>query len=117
MDTINDTIDIENDTIAITCLYCGDLFQAKSPKAKFCSEACKQKAKRVKQMDAASGEPKTDVDNVFNNHKPGFYRFRDTVRDVKCIICGKRFKTSLELLKTCSIEHRDEVLRNLTGQR
>lgn len=112
---MNDTIPSKSDTIQKKCLFCGDLFEAKHPKAKYCSEACKQQVKRIKNLDREGGEPKTNADREFEANKPGYYTFSDTIRDTICVVCSKKFKTSLSLLKTCSVKHRDEMLRNLTG--
>lgn len=115
---MNDTIEANRDTIAKSCLLCGQAFEALTGKAKYCSEACKQKAKRVKELENDTiGEIKTGVDKEFNADKPGFYKFSDTIRSVKCLVCGKVFKTSLNRLRSCSVKHRDELLRNLTGNK
>lgn len=115
---MNDTIDLDSDTIPKNCLMCGKLFRAKTDRAKYCSEACKQQSKRVRSLDPDTiGEPKTDVDKEFEEHKPNYYKYGDTIRTVKCMVCGKDFQTSLNLLKTCNIAHQQELLLNLTGVR
>ena|SRR3990167_3911675 len=112
---MNDTIAQNSDTME--CYLCSKVFTPKSARAKYCSEACKQKAKRIRELDLVGGPPQTDVDKAFEKHKPNYYRFGGVVRDVECIVCDKKFKTSLKLLKTCSVEHRDKMLAMLSGQR
>lgn len=114
----NDTIAADRDTIAKDCLLCGKRFEALTGKAKYCSEACKQKAKRTKELhNDTIADPATGVDKELEASNPGFYKFGDTIRKVKCLVCGKSFNTSLNALQTCSVAHRDELLRNLTGNR
>jgi hypothetical protein len=115
MNTVNDTIKSNNDTITKTCGFCGELFTAKSSRARYCSEACKQKVKRIKSLDRPAGNPKTDTDIEFDTKYPAYYKFSDTIRAEKCLICKKEFKTSLNLLRTCSVAHQEELLNALSG--
>ena len=111
----SDTIEQSPDTITKTCGFCGELFSTKSHRAKFCSESCKQQVKRIKSLDRRGKPPMTPVDEEFDAKRPTYYNFSGIVREEKCLICKKQFKTSLNLLRTCSVEHQEELLNALSG--
>lgn len=56
----------------------------------------------------------TRTDALFENYKPGYYKFGDNTHKEKCLQCGKEFKTSLNMLRQCSPECMRGMLDSLT---
>lgn len=80
----------------MNCLVCDTVFQTTSPRAKFCSEACKQKNKRQKtgdeiKLDAPSATtlpPKSEWYNSFVPHTPVPGEYQPENGDILCDRCG-----------------------------
>ncbi len=124
----------------IQCSWCGTTFKPKSARAKFCSEACKQKNKRKSKVDdtlVSKGLPPTaQASKIPTPPKKEDAQFvqtydPDTKRptpgspewyihgtlddphktwDKVCVRCGKAFTTSLELMGFCSSDCKSEVM-------
>lgn len=106
-----------------TCLNCSNKV---SEKAKYCSDKCRMAYKRrTKQGDLPEQiEPEqptrtfnfklSRTDRSFEDHKPGYYDFKNEEREEVCIVCDRRFKTRLKLLKYCSRKHMEQALNAMT---
>lgn len=67
-----------------------------------------QKDESVTRDDFRADLTKTDktfYDRAMRDFKEPYYRFEDKLREASCFQCGKRYKTSLSLLRFCSYEH------------
>ena len=107
----NDTVKTVDTTTKI-CPLCDNKLAGKQT---YCSEACKQKAKRLRTIERTiPTEPKTELDAEFEKYNPNFYKYSDTVREDHCILCKKKFKTSLPALSACSVEHFEAILKKIT---
>ncbi len=114
------------------CENCDKEFEAKRADAKTCSPKCRnelsRKQKKGEAVDTSHIEPepgeeqepevklsKTDPD--FEDSDPGYYKFADLEWRRTCILpdCTKELRTRLKLLKVCSVEHQQYLLRRLTG--
>lgn len=102
------------------CEYCGDEFEAKRKTAKYCSDACKLKANRAPQKTTTYEESATDqitepidkpidkpfkhtqTDQLFDDYRPGFYKFEGEPRNRECFSCDKKYSTRLDRLRFCS---------------
>ena len=98
------------------CEYCGEEFEAKRKTAKYCSDACKLKANRnpantpAKPTDTPQAEPQepttvlrhTQTDQLFDDYRPGFYKFEGEPRSRECFSCDKKYTTRLDRLRFCS---------------
>ena len=115
MNKENDTITSSDDTLSKTCGFCGKLFTAQRSSAKYCTEACKQQVKRIKSLDRQGNPPTTPTDKLFDEANPAYYKFSDTIRTNKCLICNKEFTTTLNLLRTCSPDCQNKLLKGLSG--
>ncbi len=116
------------------CLNCDTEFEPKTKRAKYCSDRCKLQWNRNNvdtepksivsndtestisdtQRDTEITKELTKADKLFEEHQPGYYRFGKEVFERRCLICDKKFKTKLQLLKTCSPEHMVELLDKLS---
>lgn len=105
------------------CLNCDTEFTG-TKRAKFCSDKCRVQYARnnssvTKPSDTESSVTQnrvTETDQLFENKNPGYYKFEDEVFSRTCLICDKKFKTRLKLLKTCSPAHMTEMLDRLSGK-
>lgn len=105
------------------CLNCETEFEPKTKRAKFDSDKCRLEYFRnnneTQRLETESPETETNhtpTDQRFEDSQPGYYKFDDRVYSRTCLICQKKFKTRLQLLKTCSPEHYLEVLKRLSGE-
>lgn len=130
-DSLLDTVTVLcYDRVMKNCEQCGEEFEAKSAKAKFCSDACKMAYSRRKKAGNVIEEPiattkqepdiklsKTDQD--FENSDPGYYMFSELEWKRTCILpeCKKEFRTRLKLLKCCSTQHSNDLTTRLTGRK
>lgn len=97
----------------MNCLFCNKDLATDNPKARYCSEAHSKAYRRKTQSGQEPGQNDPDIvtrtipgltrtDQLFENLKPGYYRFSDDTRTIACLQCGKQFKTHLKLLRQCS---------------
>lgn len=104
------------------CLQCKQEFQEQRSDAKYCSNSCKQKAKR----GAQEGDTKVEhrdtarsrllpVDQLFNEYRPGYYKFSKEFYNRFCLICGSNFTTSLSLLNACNPDHYEALVSRLSN--
>ena len=109
----------------MNCLYCGQLIESDNPKAKYCSEAHSKSYRRQLQSGqepAQSGQNSDEIatrtfdfvltrtDSKFEESKPNYYKYGDTVHERKCNMCAKDYKTRLNLLRQCSPKCQLELL-------
>jgi hypothetical protein len=106
------------------CLNCDTEFTPKNKSAKFCSDKCRVQYNRnnisvtkdhVTESSVTQNHV-TQTDQLFEARYPGYYKFGDKVYERTCLICRKKFKTRLQLLKTCCPEHYIEVMDMLSGK-
>jgi hypothetical protein len=106
-----------------TCANCNKEFEAKRLTKLFCSNKCKIAYARRADKDKHQGsdvapEPLvsdlTEVDQLFDESKPGYYNFGPMVREAECLVCEQKFQTRLGLLRVCSPEHYDELTGRLS---
>ena len=105
--------------IKLHCVLCGAEYYTSNGRAKYCSDACRKAATKVRQDRWRSEHP--DYHKSYKDEHPeAFERFReknpnydrDRARKIRgskeyvkeCIVCGKTFKTWLPQKKTCSDE-------------
>lgn len=113
------------------CNSCDKEYQSKSAKSRYCSEACKQSAKRNRTVspstvsrhdksdksdtiDDTIATPLSKTDQLFQddavkrNLGEHWLAFSPITRQPECVVrsCGKKFKTQLPLLRYCSPECR-----------
>lgn len=101
------------------CSVCETEFEAKRSDAKYCSNACRLKAKRDTHKGAVTQvipksdptNPLSDTDKLFDNSYPGYYRFGSETYERNCLTCETKFKTRLLLLKFCSPDCRGDGVR------
>lgn len=122
------------------CTFCGKPFVAKRSTAKFCSGACKLKANRMvvnggilvtPKPNQTPGEVAADIlnsptgedieytptDLLFEEYRPGYYKFGDEVYARSCLSCDKDFTTRLELTKFCSPDCKKLLLSRFSGKK
>src|SRR5665213_7889 len=130
--TKNDTV--RNDTIGdtIACIQCRKEFTSVSKKARFCSEACKQKNKRDKRLGDTilppsvndtipTGKRKADdtitktdqlfVEDAASRGLVDWYKFDEEVFGRDCWQCKSDFRTRLKMNRYCSPKCRNEATK------
>lgn len=55
------------------------------------------------------------TDQLFENTKPGYYKYAGVLESRDCFNCNKRFSTRMTLLKCCSPSCQQSLLRALAG--
>ena len=53
---------------------------------------------------------KTFYDRAMQEFKEPYYKFGDPIKEVTCLRCRDKFKTSLSMLRFCSYEHYSDSL-------
>jgi hypothetical protein len=53
---------------------------------------------------------KTFYDRAMREFKEPYYKFGDKLKEVSCLRCRDKFKTSLSMLRFCSYEHYSDSL-------
>jgi hypothetical protein len=109
---------------------CDTLFTPKRKTAKYCSEACKQRAKRNEQPVAVSSTPTNWIENPDSpvtklTPQPssphpladdldwavhGTPEDPHATWDRGCVICGKSYETPLSLMRFCSEDCKKNVM-------
>lgn len=98
------------------CLYCGKEFEPKRKTAKFCSDNCRKyyNSKPTVTQEVVINIPKEDLeepvkefkhtktDQLFDDYRPGFYKFEGEPRNRECFSCDKKYTTRLDRLRFCS---------------
>ena len=56
------------------------------------------------------------TDEMFEKRCPGYYTFGKDSFKRECMMCGKKFETTLRLLKCCSPKCFEEMLNALCGK-
>lgn len=56
----------------------------------------------------------TRTDRLFEDSKPNYYNFSDSIKNEKCLQCGKEFKTRLKMLRQCTPKCMRDLLNSLT---
>ena len=103
----------------MNCLFCDKKI---SDRAKYCTEAHRKAYVRRTKVGQEPGQNDPDIatrtfdfeltrtDRLFEDFKPNYYNFSEKVFDKECLICSKKFKTRLQLAKTCSPAHFKEMM-------
>lgn len=115
-----------------TCEYCGKEYESTSARSKFCLDKCKmashrstpRTAKHTEKTPVVLDEPKIKPIEEKRIPKqgdpdwpgsPGWY-IHGTADDPNktwdrvCVVCGKDYTTSLELMRFCSEECREDIM-------